>query len=197
MITWRSTRSSRIDPSVRPSVRPSSLKSDTPTPPPACEAKRKTHRIAAHRTGSILLKRVAQTDLRQVAQSWQNLCIQSGGPRPANNDPCLVLAGENGTNSLLAGADACAQQDNADAMIDFAKGPGIKNKEALINNAIAYREHPRNALNINGVVPSTPFCEKAPRNTELDGIVNGQLQGVNRGLFGSPNIDVVAFGARE
>jgi hypothetical protein len=108
-----------------------------------------------------------------------------------------VLAGINGINALLAGADACAQQDNADAMVDFAKLPGIKNKQALIDNAIAYRKHPRNALDNNGVVPSTLFCEKAPRNAELNGIFNGQLNGVDRGLFGSPKTDTVAFGARE
>lgn len=108
-----------------------------------------------------------------------------------------MLAGTNGINALLAGADACAQQDNADAMVDFAKLPGINNEQALISNAVAYRKHPRNALNINGVVPSTPFCENAPRNPELNGISNGQLDGVDRGLFGSPNTAVVAFGARE
>jgi hypothetical protein len=109
----------------------------------------------------------------------------------------VVLAGINGINALLANADACAQQDNADAMVDFAKQPGINNEQALIGNAIAYRKHPRNALNINGVVPSTPFCQRAPRNPELNGIVNGQLDGVDPGLFGSPNTAIVAFGARE
>ncbi|KAH9966353.1 hypothetical protein BGW80DRAFT_1254750 [Lactifluus volemus] len=72
-----------------------------------------------------------------------------GGPRSPGPDPCVQLAGQNGISSLLAGADACAQQDNADAMIDFSKKPGIKNQQALIANAIAYRKHPRNALNIN------------------------------------------------
>jgi hypothetical protein len=109
----------------------------------------------------------------------------------------VQLAGQAGISSLLAGADACAQQDNADAMIDFAKKPGVKNEQALIANAIAYRKHPRNALNINGVTPSTPFCERAPRNPELNGVVNGQLAGVNPGLFGSPNTGIVAFGAGE
>jgi hypothetical protein len=132
-----------------------------------------------------------------VAQNWQNLCAASGGPRPADNDPCVKLAGINGINALLAGADACAQQDNADAMIDFAKQPGINNEQALIANAIAYREHPRNALEIDGTVPSTPFCERAPRNPELNGVVNAQVVGVNPGVFGSPATDLVPFGARE
>jgi len=168
-----------------------------PTPPPACEAKQKRSEESIRARGGInpLYKRIAQTDLGQVAQSWQDLCKASGGPQDPNNDPCVVLAGINGINALLAGADACAQQDNADAMVDFAKLPGINNKQALIDNAVAYRKHPRNALNINGVVPSTPFCENAPRNPELNGTVNGQLNGVDPGLFGSPNTTIVAFGA--
>ena len=171
-------------------------KSQNPTAPAACAGKQKRSESTTP-AGSLLLKRIAQTDLGQVAQSWQNLCIASGGPRNPNNDPCVELAGINGINALLAGAGPCAQQDNADAMVDFAKQPGIKNEQALIDNAIAYRKHPRNALNIGGVVPSTPFCEKAPRNPELNGVVNGQLEGVDPGLFGSPNIAIVAFGARE
>jgi hypothetical protein len=95
----------------------------------------------------------------------------------------------------------CAQQDNADAMADFAKLPGINNEQALVDNAIAYRKHPPNALD-NGVVvrrlvPSTLFCETAPRNPELNGVVNSQLDGVDPGLFGSPKTATVAFGARE
>jgi len=110
----------------------------------------------------------------------------------------VVLAGQNGLSALLAGADPCAQQTNAYAMIDFAKLPGIKNEQALIANAVAYRKHPRNALDINGgLIPSTPFCETAPKNPELNGVVNGQLAGVDPGLFGGPKFAVVAFGARE
>jgi hypothetical protein len=169
--------------------------SANPTAPPACASK--ATRRDSTPIESNLLKRIAQTDLGAVAQSWQNLCVASGGPRSPGPDPCVQLAGQNGISSLLAGAGACAQQDNADAMIDFAKKPGVKNEQALIANAIAYRKHPRNALNINGVTPSTPFCEKAPRNPELKGVVNGQLQGVNPGLFGSPNTAIVPFGARE
>jgi hypothetical protein len=109
----------------------------------------------------------------------------------------VKLAGQDGISALLANADPCAQQDNADAMIDFAKSAGVTNKDALIQNAIAYRKHPRNALNINGQVPSTPFCQRAPRNPEINGLVNGQLAGVNPGLFGSPALGVFAFGARK
>jgi hypothetical protein len=47
------------------------------------------------------------------------------------------------------------------------------------------------------VVPSTLFCETAPRNPGLNGVVNGQLDGVDHGLFGSPKTATVVFSARE
>ena len=170
------------------------MSSSDATAPPACEAKSKRASLPS----AFHVKRIAQTDLVQVAQSWQTLCEQSGGNRNgAGGDPCVVLAGQNGISALLANADACAQQDNADAMVDFAKSPGVNNEQALIANAVSYRQHPRNALNIGGVTPSTLFCERAPRNNELSGVVNAQLQGVDPGLFGSPSTGIVAFGARE
>ncbi|RDX56512.1 hypothetical protein OH76DRAFT_1337142, partial [Lentinus brumalis] len=138
--------------------------------------------------------RIAQTDLPDVAQSWQDLCLVSGGDI-FTNEPCVTFAGVDGINALLGDADPCAQQDNADAMIDFAKSPGVTNADALIANAIAYRQHPRNAINVNGVVPATPYCQRAPRNAELQGIVNTQLDGVNAGIYGSVNIGLYAFGA--
>jgi hypothetical protein len=106
------------------------------------------------------------------------------------------LAGVGGINALLSTAGVCDQQDNADKMIDFAKSPGVTNQDALIAAAIAYRKHPRNAEDVGGgVIPSVPYCTKQPRNQELVGVVNGQLPGVNPGLFGGPNSPVVAFGA--
>ncbi len=82
-------------------------------------------------------------------------------------------------------------------MIDFAKSAGVTNSQALIANAVAYAQHPRNALNINGVVPSTPFCQNAPKNAELQGVFHAQLDGVDPGLFGSPALGVFPFGQRE
>ncbi|KAI0274111.1 hypothetical protein BGY98DRAFT_1117708 [Russula aff. rugulosa BPL654] len=78
------------------------------------------------------------------------------------------------------------------AMVDFAKSPGITNEQALIANAVAYRRHPRNALNVNGVAPSTLFCERR-LVTQLNRVVTSQLQGVDPGLFGSPVL-VCTFG---
>ena len=82
-------------------------------------------------------------------------------------------------------------------MVDFAMLPRINNQLALVDNAVVYRKHPRNALNNGGVVPSTLFCGTAPRNLGVSGVVNGQLARVDPGLFGSPNTATVAFGANE
>ena len=107
----------------------------------------------------------------------------------------MELAGLSGINALLSTGGVCDQQEVADQMIDFAKSPGIVNGEALIAAAIAYRQHPRNADDIGGgVIPSTPYCTKPPRNSELVGIVNEQLPGVDPGLYGGPNDPIVAFG---
>lgn len=167
------------------------------TAPPACAAKASKRSEASRRFAKpSIAKRIAQADLPAVAQSWQDLCLVSGGDI-VTNSPCVTLAGINGINALLANADPCAQQVNADAMIDFAKSPGIVNEQALISNAIAYAQHPRNALDINGVTPSTPFCQNAPKNPELNGVFHAQLDGVNPGLFGSPALGVFPFGQRK
>jgi hypothetical protein len=52
--------------------------------------------------------------------------VASGGPHDPDNNPCIVLAGINGINALLAGTDACAQQNNTDAMVDISQLHGIR-----------------------------------------------------------------------
>jgi hypothetical protein len=142
------------------------------------------------------VRRIAQDDLQALAQKWQDLCLNSGGDIEVG-DPCVKLTGKDGITSLLANADPCAQQDNADAMVTFAKSPNITNKDALITNAREYRTHARNAVQIGDEIPSTPFCQKAPKNEELNDLFNAQLDGVNPGLFGGPDFPIVAFGAGE
>ncbi|EJF66081.1 hypothetical protein DICSQDRAFT_124135 [Dichomitus squalens LYAD-421 SS1] len=160
--------------------------------PAACKAKKRDG-LSERSEDAPLVRRIAQTDLGTLAQEWQNLCLKSGGD-VHTNDPCVQLAGIRGINVLLANADPCEQQAVADAMVDFAKSKGIKNKSALVAYATKYATHPRNALNINGVVPSTPFCQRAPKNAELRGLSHSQLDGVDPGLFGAPNVDIFPFG---
>lgn len=143
-----------------------------------------------------LKARFAQFDLVDLAVEWQTLCLQSGGDIFTEESPCVELAGVGGINALLADAEPCAQQDIADSMITFAKSSGIVNRGALIAFALKYRRHPRSAVNILGVVPSTMYCLQAPTNPELVGVANDQLDGVNPGLFGSPGLPMVPFGGR-
>ncbi|KAI0333498.1 hypothetical protein GY45DRAFT_1296863 [Cubamyces sp. BRFM 1775] len=170
----------------------SELEARSAKAPAACKAKKRDD-ITERSADAPLVRRIAQTDLPAVGSSWANLCRASGGDT-TTGDPCDQLGPIGGINALLANADPCAQQDIADQMIDFAKSKGIKNKDALIQNAISYAKHPRNALNINGVVPSTPFCQKAPKNSELKGVAHAQLDGVDPGVFGAPNVALFAFG---
>ncbi|TFY82675.1 hypothetical protein EWM64_g1343 [Hericium alpestre] len=150
--------------------------SDTPAVPVPLNAKSVIPRWLRMRVPKF--RRIAQADLSDVAQrlagSMRKHPLASGGD--------------------IVTTDPCAQQDNADAMIVFAKSPGVTNSAALIANAIAYRKHPRNALNIGGVVPSTPYCQKAPKNPELKGVVNDQPNSVDPGIFGGPDFPLVAFG---
>ena len=61
-------------------------------------------------------------------------------------------------------------------MIDFANSAGITDRDRLIANAVAFYEHPWNALN----VPSALVCQKAPKNSELN--VNSQPNSVIRAI---------------
>ncbi|KAF9014098.1 hypothetical protein BDQ17DRAFT_1320749 [Cyathus striatus] len=172
----------------------STVPSSINTTVPADNSANTTNSTSTARRSTTFWSRIAQTDLPDVAQKWQGLCLASGGDI-FTDEPCVVLAGLDGINALLADADSCAQQDVADAMIDFANSEGIVNQKELIAQAIVYRKHPRNSIEILGVTPSSLYCNRAPKNSELSGIVNDQLAGVDPGLFGSPNVPMVAFGA--
>lgn len=77
--------------------------------PPACAARTKRDDFGS----DSIAKRIAQDDLPAVAQSWQDLCLKSGGDT-VTGAPCVKLAGQDGITALLGAADPCAQQDNAD-----------------------------------------------------------------------------------
>lgn len=80
-----------------------------------------------------------------------------GGDR--RDDICSKLGGIKGINAPLANAEPCSQQDNADAMIDFANSPGPSHKDDLITKVEAFAGHPLSSLGLaGGVVHSTPLC---------------------------------------
>ncbi|KAJ6502383.1 hypothetical protein C8R45DRAFT_617960 [Mycena sanguinolenta] len=127
-------------------------------------------------------------------ETWFDLCSNSGGDLSyLGGDPCFDY-GIDGFSALCADADVCAQQAVADAMITFAKSEGVSNSADLIQVAVAYRRLPREAEEIFGFYPSTPYCHIASINTELNGIWNEQSEGVTVGLYGGPNYPIMPFG---
>ncbi|KAJ6597058.1 hypothetical protein DFH09DRAFT_1133512 [Mycena vulgaris] len=125
--------------------------------------------------------------------AWFDLCMNSGGDIFDDSDPCFEY-GINGFSALLADADVCAQQENADAMITFAKSRGVMNTADLIEVAVAYRRLARESVEIMGFYPSTPYCVQSPINLELRGVWNEQPEGVTFYLFGGPSYPIVTFG---
>jgi len=73
--------------------------------------------------------------------------------------------------SLLAAGDKCDQQNAADAMIDLAKQ--LNNDAEMIRLAQIFVQQPRNAPDSLQV----PYCQKAPKNAELNGLFHCQFAG--------------------
>lgn len=147
-------------------------------------------KFSVHDSTSISFEESVST----FVQTWETLCLSSGGDI-FTNDPCTTLGGFSGIDALLETADPCDQHFIADSMITFAKSEGITNGDDLINFALSYRRHARNAVEVLGVIPSSLFCLESSVNTELIGVYNEQLSGCNPGLFGSPTTAMVPFGS--
>ena len=78
--------------------------------------------------------------------------------------------------TLLAAAGPCAQQDAADSMVDLAKE--LKSTQ-MTTLAQIFAQQPRNSPNS----VSVPYCGKAPRNSELNGLFQCQFASVNKQVF--------------
>ena len=158
-----------------------------PIPPPACEAKKQQKKRSAE--PALLLKRITQTDLGQVAQSWQDLSVE---PRTAGREKRPLRGAGRGQRAPRV--CATEQKRRGDGRLCQAswdqQQAGFDRQRRRVSQAPTQRVEQR-------VMLSTLFCETAPRNPELNGVVYGQLAGVNLGLFGSTNTATIAFGARE
>ncbi|CDO68191.1 hypothetical protein BN946_scf184938.g43 [Trametes cinnabarina] len=115
-------------------------------------------------------KRIAQ-DTVAAATPWEDACNKAGGGQQCN--PIAVTA----FGTLLAAADPCAQQDSADAMIDLAKQ--LNNDPDMIRLAQIFAQQPRNSPTSQAV----PYCQKAPKNAELQGLFQCQFQGASQDTF--------------
>ncbi|CAH7668602.1 hypothetical protein BY996DRAFT_1379567 [Phakopsora pachyrhizi] len=134
-----------------------------------------------------LLSRRKISDQNSHPQVLEALHSLKGCP----GEICGTLAGE-AVSPLLAGANECAQQDMADKIITAAKTE-IKDPEVskkLISLAIEYRKVERNTFPDFSKQPNVDrnslFCQKVPKNHELDGLIQAQSSTADPNLFFDP-----------
>jgi len=115
-------------------------------------------------------KRIAQV-ISDSTQQWEAACNEAGGGTKCN--PISVTA----FSTLLAAAGPCDQQNAADQMIDLAKQ--LNNDAAMIQLAQIFSQQPRNTPNSESV----PYCQQAPKNSELSGLFQCQFAGAKSTTF--------------
>ncbi|KAF9219768.1 hypothetical protein BS17DRAFT_788759 [Gyrodon lividus] len=114
--------------------------------------------------GAPLRKRIAQTISDSTTQ-WEKACDVAGGGAQCNQIAVAAFG------TLLAAPGPCEQQNAADSMIDLAKT--LNNDPDMIKFAQIFAQQPRNSPTSQSV----PYCQSAPRNTELSGLYQCQWQG--------------------
>jgi hypothetical protein len=128
--------------------------------------------IAATASGAPipLRKRIQQT-IADSLTLWEQACLAAGGAGQCN--PLKIAS----FDTLLLAAPDCGQQDQADKMIDLAKQ--LKSNARMIQLTQIFMQQPRNSPNSVGM----PYCQNAPRNTELDGYFQCQFQTADLSKF--------------
>ncbi|KAI6042038.1 hypothetical protein EDC04DRAFT_1077682 [Pisolithus marmoratus] len=125
---------------------------------------------AASAGASPLGRRIAQVISESTIQ-WEQACSTAGGGLKCN--PTAVAA----FSTLLAAAGPCDQQNAADNMIDLAKT--LDDDASMIRLAQIFAQQPRNSP----TAQSIPYCQSAPRNSELNGLFQCQWQGDELQIF--------------
>ncbi|KAF8167232.1 hypothetical protein B0H34DRAFT_779072 [Crassisporium funariophilum] len=102
---------------------------------------------------------------------------------------CGTLAGQ-AVSPLLAAQPECSQQDLADAIIDASRQFDLVTAEAMVAAAVEYRQAEKNTPPDFTTNPpaarNSVFCQKAPKNPELDGLVQAQDPANDPELFFDP-----------
>ncbi|KAK0204895.1 hypothetical protein DFS33DRAFT_1382785 [Desarmillaria ectypa] len=102
---------------------------------------------------------------------------------------CGTLAGA-AITPLLAAQPECSQQDMADKIIDAAAQFDANTQANMIELAIEYRQAEKNTPPDFSTQPSTPrnsvFCQTAPKNSQLNGLVQAQDPANDPNLFFDP-----------
>lgn len=104
-------------------------------------------------------------------------------------DVCGVLGGRT-IGTLLAASPECSQQDLADEIIDASKNEDAATAANMVQLAIQFRQCEKNTPpDFTANPPSarnSVFCQKAPRNPELIGLVQAQDPANDPTLFFDP-----------
>ncbi|KAF8149906.1 hypothetical protein B0H34DRAFT_166975 [Crassisporium funariophilum] len=102
---------------------------------------------------------------------------------------CGNLAGQ-AVTPLLAAQPECSQQDMADAIIDASKQFDAATAAAMVAAAIEYRQVEKNTPPDFTTNPpslrNSVFCQKAPKNAQLNGLVQAQDPANDPSLFFDP-----------
>ncbi|CAA7266990.1 unnamed protein product [Cyclocybe aegerita] len=102
---------------------------------------------------------------------------------------CGTLAGQ-AVTPLLAAQPECSQQDMADAIIDASKQFDAATAALMVAAAVEYRQVEKNTPPDFSTNPPTlrnsVFCQKAPKNPELNGLVQAQDPANDPDLFFDP-----------
>lgn len=104
-------------------------------------------------------------------------------------DVCGTLAGQ-AVTPLLAAQPECSQQDLADAIIDASRQFDAATQANMIEIAKEYRQAEKNTPPDFTTNPPTlrnsVFCQKAPKNAELNGLVQAQDPANDPDIFFDP-----------
>ncbi|KAI0294067.1 hypothetical protein B0F90DRAFT_1641311 [Multifurca ochricompacta] len=120
--------------------------------------------VASTSSAMPLQKRIAQT-ISDSTKQWVQACTKAGGANKCNTVSQAAF------QTLLAAGANCDQQNAADQMVDLAKT--LNNDPNMIRLAQIFVQQPRNAPDRLQV----PYCQKAPRNAELNGFFHCQFAG--------------------
>lgn len=115
-------------------------------------------------------KRIAQV-ISDSTQKWEAACLAAGGADKCN--PLSITA----FSTLLAAAGPCDQQNAADQMINLAKQ--LNNDAQMVMLAQVFCQQPRNTPSSESV----PYCQQAPKNSELSGLFQCQFAGAKTQTF--------------
>jgi len=116
-----------------------------------------------------LNRRIAQV-IAEATATWEQACLAAGGAERCN--PLSVAAM---TTLLLAGGP-CDQQNAADNFMDLSKE--LNSNQMIVLSQI-FAQQPRNSPNSVAI----PYCQQAPKNSELNGLFQCQFAGSNQNTF--------------